>query len=83
MKTSNTILASAATLMALITSSFAGEVSGTVAVVDPEQRTLTLETGEVFTLADEVSLEGIQPGVNVMVTFDDATTEATAIEPVG
>ena len=78
-----TITTSAAALLAMIATAYAGEISGTVASVDPEGRTLVLDSGETFTLADEVSLEGIQPGLPVTVTFDDGTTEATAIQPVG
>ena len=78
-----TIAASAAALLALIAAAHAGETSGIVASVDPEGRTLVLDSGETFTLVDEVSLEGIQPGVPVVVTFNDGTTEATAIQPAG
>lgn len=73
-------LAAIASLLMAATA-YAAELSGTVASVDPEGRTLVLDTGETFTLADEVSLEGIQPGLPVTVTFNDGTTEATAIEP--
>ena len=76
-----TVITSAAALLALVASAYAGEVSGTVASVDPEGRTLVLDSGETFTLVDEVSLEGIQPGLPVVVTFNDGTTEAIAIQP--
>ena len=78
-----TITTSAAALLTMIATAYAGEISGTVASVDPEERTLVLDSGETFTLAEEVSLEGIQPGLPVTVTFEDGTTEATAIQPVG
>ena len=76
-----TVLTSAAALLAMMAAATAGEMTGTVASVDPEGRTLVLDTGATFTLADEVSLEGIEPGASVTVTFDDGTTEATAIAP--
>ena len=62
---------------------FAGEVQGTIAQVDPDARTMVLETGEAFTLAETVDVETLQPGVAVLVTFTDGTTEATEILPAG
>ena len=62
---------------------FAGEVQGTVAQVDPDARTMVLETGEAFTLAESVDVETLEPGTAVLVTFTDGTTEATEIVPAG
>ena len=59
----------------------AGEVSGVVAQVDADARTLILETGEAFTLAEGIVVEEIVPGTQVVVTYTDGTTEATEIVP--
>ena len=61
----------------------AGQVQGTVAQVDPDARTMILETGEAFTLAETVDVEALAPGAPVVVTFTDGTTEATEIVPAG
>ena len=67
--------------LAMPLAALAGEVSGTVAQVDPDARTLILESGEAFTLAEDVALEEISPGLQVVVTYTDGTTEATAVVP--
>ena len=68
---------------ALPLAALAGEISGTVAQVDPDTRTMVLESGEAFTLAADVAVEEIQPGAQVVVTYTDGTTEATEIVPAG
>ena len=78
-----TILSSAAVTLALITAAFAGEVQGVVAQVDPDARMLMLESGETFALAEDISVEGLEPGTQVVVTFEDGTTNATSVAPAG
>ena len=81
----NTLLALPLTLpVALLAApAIAGQVQGTVAQVDPAARTMVLETGEAFTLAESVEVETLVPGTPVVVTFTDGTTEATEIAPAG
>jgi hypothetical protein len=43
------------------------------------QATVALESGESFTVADGVSLEGVEAGKTVMIMFDDSTNVATEI----
>ena len=78
-----TILTSAAAALAMITAAFAAEATGVVASVDPDARTIVLESGETFTVAEEVPLEAIAPGVQVLVAYDEGTTVATEIAPAG
>lgn len=78
-----TILSSAAVTLALIGAAFAGEAQGVVASVDPDARTLVLESGETFLLGDDVAMEMLEPGTQVVVTFEDGTTNATAVTPAG
>ena len=80
-KTIQTALVGSAFALALPLAALAGEISGTVAQVDPDARTLILESGEAFTLAADVAVEEIAPGVEVVVTYTDGTTEATAVTP--
>ena len=78
-----TIATSAAALLALTAAAFAAEVEGVVANVDPSTRTLVLESGEAFVLAEDVVIDGLAPGAVVVVTFEDGTTNATAVAPAG
>ena len=78
-----TVLSAAALTLALVGSAFAAEVAGVLATVDADARTIVLESGETFLLSDEVSLEGLAPGTQVVVTYEDGTTNATAITPAG
>ena len=78
-----TIITAAAATLALMTAAFAAEAQGVVAAVDPDARTLVLESGETFTLADGVILDGVEPGAQVVVTYEDGTTTATQIAPAG
>ena len=82
-KTLQAALAGAALALAMPLAALAGEISGTVAQVDPDARTMILESGEAFTLAEDVAVEEIAPGTQVVVTFTDGTTEATAVTPAG
>lgn len=67
---------------AMISSAFAGEIEGVVKAVDPAAATVELETGEVFTLAEGASVEGVEAGKTVMIMFNDGTTEAIEISVV-
>ena len=80
-KTINTAIAAAALALAMPLAALAGEISGVVAQVDPDARTMILESGEAFTLAAEVAVEEIAPGTEVVVVYTDGTTEATSVTP--
>jgi Cu/Ag efflux protein CusF len=73
------VFVSIAALAALTASAFAGEVTGQVQSVDAATRTITLADGTTYTAAEGVSLEGLAAGDNVTVTFEDGTTNATAV----
>ena len=68
-----------ATVLALTGAAFAAEVEGVVTNYDATTNMITLESGETFTLADGVEVDGLQPGGKVLITYDDGTTEATAV----
>ena len=78
-----TVLASAAATLVLMTAAFAAEATGVVAAIDPAARMIVLESGETFTLADGVEVEGLEPGAQVVITYEDGTTNATQIVPAG
>lgn len=78
-----TVISSAAMTLALITAAFAGEMTGVVASVDADARMLVLESGETFALPEGMDVAGLEPGTQVTVTFEDGTTNATAVTPAG
>ena len=59
----------------------ADEVAGKVATVDSS--TLTLEGGTTFMIAEGVSMEGLEPGTEVTVSFEeqDGLLIATEVAP--
>ncbi len=56
----------------------ADEAAGTVASVDSE--TLILEDGTTFTIGEGVSMEGLAPGTEVTVSFEEQEGEKVATE---
>jgi hypothetical protein len=74
------ILATLIASAAFISAAFAGEVEGVVKAFDEATKTVTLEDGQAFTLAEGVAAEGVVAGAKVKVTFDDATKAASAVE---
>ncbi|MBU4527205.1 MAG: DUF1344 domain-containing protein [Hoeflea sp.] len=76
------IVAIAFASAAMLSTAFAGEVQGVVKAVDAAAATIELESGEVFTAAEGVVLEGIEAGKSVKVMFTDGTTDATEVSIV-
>jgi hypothetical protein len=60
----------------------AGTAVGVVKAYDGTVRSVTLEDGTSYILADGLKVDGLKPGVKVTVTFDDGTTNASAVEVV-
>lgn len=61
----------------------AEEVTGTVLEIDEMAQTITLEDGATYTAAEGVILEGLEPGEEVTVSFEEEDGEnvATSIRP--
>lgn len=61
----------------------ADSTAGKVAAVDPSTSTFMMEDGTVFTIAEGVSMEGLQPGTEVTVSYEekDGQLIATEVEP--
>ena len=76
----NKILASLVASAAFISVAFAGEIEGVVKSFDAATKTVTLEDGSAYVLAEGVAVDGLAEGAKVKVTFDDATKAATAVE---
>ncbi len=56
----------------------ADEVAGKVAVVDSS--TLILEDGTTFTIGEGMSMEGLEPGTEVTVSYEDQDGQLIATE---
>ncbi len=58
----------------------ADETAGKVSQVDPAAGSITLEDGTTFTLAEGVSMEGLEPGTEVTVSFEEQDGQLIATE---
>jgi Protein of unknown function (DUF1344) len=76
----NKILAALVASAAFVSMAFAGEIEGVVKTFDAATKTITLEDGSAYVLAEGVAVDGLAAGAKVKVTFDDATKAATAVE---
>jgi len=61
---------SVVTLLASGGVALADDAAGTVAAVDVAAGTLSLEDGTAFVAGEGVSLEGLEAGANVTVTYE-------------
>ena len=64
---------------AMVATAYAGQIQGVVKAFDEATKTVTLEDGSAYVLADGVTVEGLAAGKKVQVTFDDASKAATAV----
>jgi outer membrane lipoprotein SlyB len=78
--TMNRIATSAAALMAMMASAYAGETSGVVAQYDPATRTIMLEDGTTYVLAEQIDDTVIVNGQTVKIVFDDTSMQAVELE---
>ena len=53
---------------------------GKIATVDPAAGSITLEDGTTFTIAEGVSMEGLEPGTEVTVSFEEQDGQLIATE---
>ena len=58
----------------------ADETAGKVAAVDPTSGSLILEDGTTFTIAEGVSMDGLEPGTEVTVSFEEQDGQLIATE---
>ncbi len=58
----------------------ADEATGKVAAVDSASGSLMLEDGTTFTIAEGVSMEGLEPGTEVTVSFEEQDGQLIATE---
>ena len=58
----------------------ADATGGKIATVDPAAGSITLEDGTTFTIAEGVSMEGLEPGTEVTVSFEEQHGQLIATE---
>ncbi len=58
----------------------ADETAGKVAAVDPASGSLVLEDGSTFTIGEGVSMDGLEPGTEVTVSFEEKDGQLIATE---
>ncbi len=63
-----------------IATAYADEAAGKVAAVDPAAGSITLEDGTTFTIAEGVSMEGLEPGTEVTVSYEEQDGQLIATE---
>ncbi len=74
---------SVATFLGMTGAALAEEAKGKIQSVDPTTKTITLEDGTVFMLAEGVAADTLQPGAEVTVSYEekDGQKTATAVTP--
>lgn len=70
----------AVAMLLLATTANAEEVTGLLASVSLEQGTIILDSGESFVLGEGVSLEGLEPGMQVVVTVEEQDGQLVAMD---
>jgi len=65
------------------TSALAEEAAGTIAAVDQTTGTVVLEDGTAFAIGEGLSMDGLAPGTEVTVSYEDqgGLLVATQIAP--
>ncbi len=58
----------------------ADATAGKIATVDPAAGSITLEDGTTFTIAEGVSMEGLEPGTEVTVSYEEQDGQKVATE---
>jgi hypothetical protein len=58
----------------------AEEASGVIVEIDTDNRQILLDDGQTYTLAEGVSIDGLEPGSEVMVSFEEAADGKVAVE---
>lgn len=70
-------LAALALLIASTSLSLAASDEGTIASIDREAMTITLENGNTYKLPGEFDLDAISEGMDVLVAYDTVDGERT------
>ena len=66
-----------------IATAHADEAAGKIFTIDPATGSFQLQDGKTFTIAEGVSMEGLEPGTEVTVSYEeqDGLKVATEVAP--
>ena len=64
-------VATAVAFLTLSGGAFAEEASGMIKSLDPETRTVVLDDGSTYTVAEGVTIENLTPGSEVKVSYEE------------
>ena len=69
-------------LVLSVAGAWAGEVQGKIQSVDPSDRSVMLDNGAKFWVAEGVSMDSLQPGADVKASYEekDGKNIATTVE---
>ena len=71
---------SAVGILLLAMTANAGEVVGLLASVSTDQGQIILDSGEAYMLGEGVSLEGLEPGMPVIVNVEEQDGQLVAVD---
>ena len=71
-------LLSTAAFLASIGPLYADEAKGKVQSVDPTAKSITLDDGTTYSVADDVAIETLQPDAEVTITYEERDGQKTA-----
>jgi len=65
-----------------VAGAWAAEIEGKIQSLDTSDRTIVLDNGTTLSVAEEISLEGLQAGTDVKVSYEerDGKNVATQLE---
>lgn len=66
-----------ATVLLAVGLANAEDAVGIVQSVDPAARTIVLDNGNTYTVAEDIALEGLKPGDEVMVSYEETGGKLT------
>lgn len=70
----------ALTFFAIASFANADEVSGRITAMDADSGTILLEDGSMYTLGEGVSIDGLEPGTEVTVSYEEQEGQKVATE---
>jgi hypothetical protein len=68
--------------LSIITSAWAGDITGKIQTIDPDERAFVLDNGSKLWVAEGVSMDALKEGANVKASYEerDGKMIATSVE---
>ncbi len=73
---------SAIAMLGCAGTALADEITGTVVAADPATRMIQLDDGAIYSVSEAVAFDALQPGVVVMVSYEEMNGENVITEVV-